>query len=846
MTHPVARASNHRRPWLARITLVIVLVGFVALAARVAISIGEPDLLEQKLAGAERFIYYRLTASEGPRFELAPDDKALRLVTHVVVPPSAGGYDPARVVEYGVRVVVELDGGKAWTRDIYTRSRQSKARWTGDTNGMWLDENTFVPSSSLQLTDDRLLVVALPSPLPAKSTARITLLGDVREGYVRGYVPVARENVARRVRDLPDRDRARIAAQIGHLPWDRIPDPDELAAMRFTERRLSAEGKEGADYSTRTLFTTGFRLRTEATLERGLLVTAARAAAINVVGPARIEMAIARAAAPATAPAADGVFEISLVGESAAPPPVVIALPPFGGRTRRTVDIPAGVFTIALAASAAVRVELATPATHAVVLGGTPGAPLVPDEQLATAFVTDDDAPIEIAIDGPPDLLSRVLRIDVRALASEPTADVLTPVVASSVAGNVVIETVDDAGAVIATTTTPFESVASSFELAKLPGRLAASVCEPASVRYVVPTGGRAVRIRSDKRALVQVQTPIAIAPPPDRLEPPYDTVVLSTMKWRYARFLERGWLALRPRNVAPERIALLASQARLEPREVPPPSELRGTAIATGGARQTIIERVATEDVADFIAKWDVGHYTRLVPDQVTKLDLGRLPTRPTIRYRADDSVGATAKIAIDGATRDDQLSAARGTLRLDRALTGIHDVRVETDARVELLVDRPPAAGTRAELYALRTISRIARRVRVNVTKRSAAKQNVNILLYTTSASSAETVRVTIDGGAPARVSGAALATWTLADRTVALPPADRPPTLGFADTNGGRLYPRRVVVALGDDLPAGSHTIEIAVTNDDAWARLFTLDDAPTAPRARQWRESVEETP
>ncbi|MBA3501284.1 MAG: hypothetical protein H0T65_12980, partial [Deltaproteobacteria bacterium] len=60
MTHPVAHALRHRRVWLARATLVIVLAGFVALAARVAISLADPDLLEQKIAGAERYIYYKL------------------------------------------------------------------------------------------------------------------------------------------------------------------------------------------------------------------------------------------------------------------------------------------------------------------------------------------------------------------------------------------------------------------------------------------------------------------------------------------------------------------------------------------------------------------------------------------------------------------------------------------------------------------------------------------------------------------------------------------------------------------------------------------------------------------
>jgi hypothetical protein len=53
MTHPVAHALRGR-PWLARATLAIVLLGFLALGARVAMSLDAPDLMEQKLAGAER------------------------------------------------------------------------------------------------------------------------------------------------------------------------------------------------------------------------------------------------------------------------------------------------------------------------------------------------------------------------------------------------------------------------------------------------------------------------------------------------------------------------------------------------------------------------------------------------------------------------------------------------------------------------------------------------------------------------------------------------------------------------------------------------------------------------
>src|SRR5262249_5327885 len=139
-------------------------------------------------------------------------------------------------------------------------------------------------------------------------------------------------------------------------------------------------------------------------------------------------------------------------------------------------------------------------------------------------------------------------------------------------------------------------------------------------------------------------------------------------------------------------------------------------------------------------------------------------------------------------------------------------------TAAKVRMLIDRPPAAGAGAELYALRSVYRIdaGRTVRVSVVKHGPAPQNVNIVVYarTAAADPNAPVRVVIDGGAPPRLPGVAVLRWTLADRTLPMPPADRAGTLGFANTRGGAMQPRLIVIALGDHLPAGTHTIDLSV--------------------------------
>jgi hypothetical protein len=410
----------------------------------------------------------------------------------------------------------------------------------------------------------------------------------------------------------------------------------------------------------------------------------------------------------------------------------------------------------------------------------------------------------------------------------------------------------------VASSTARIESEVSAYETAQFFGKLVATVCEPVNVRFVVPPAGREVRLRADRPALLAVSTAVALSPPQDRLDVPYDTVPLQAMLWRYARYVERGWLTVRARNhdaLAPERTAALATQARLEPREVPPAPELNGTALAPAGRleRQTVVERIAPEDVAGFVTRWAEGHYTRLVPGRAAKLDLARVPSRPQLQYWATgadtDVVGAAVKIAVDGKPLElDVFPAAQGAIQLPAGLAGVRTVTVDTAAPVRLLVDRPPAGGG-GELYALRSVFRIdaGRTVRVTVPKRRAAPQNVNIVVYarTPAADPGAAVRVVIDGGAPARITGVALTKWTLADRTLPLPAADRPATLGFANVaRGGALHPRLIAIALGDDLPAGAHTIELSVTGaSGAWGRFFTLEDAPIAPRALQWRDATD---
>jgi hypothetical protein len=359
-------------------------------------------------------------------------------------------------------------------------------------------------------------------------------------------------------------------------------------------------------------------------------------------------------------------------------------------------------------------------------------------------------------------------------------------------------------------------------------------VGEPVAVRFVVPAGGRELRIRSDAPALVTISTPLSTST--DVIAPPYDRIALTTLVWRYARFAERSWLTMRPSNLemlGSERAITVLAQTRLEPREVPPAPESVGTSLAPTERleRQTLIERVTAEDVADVLAHWSGAHHTRLVPGKPITLDFSRAPDRPSL----DGQRLPTSVLASTG-----------GKIDLPRGLTGTHKLEVETTAPVRLLVDRPPVTGG-AELYTLRTVYRVpddGQPVRIKVTKRGKDAQTVNVVLYTPNVVDAgTTIRATIDRGAPARVEGVALAKWTIADRTVPLPVADRPASVGFTDVaRGGPLRPHLLPIALGDDVLPGTHTIELRVTGGrPIWGRFFILDGGgPLAARAVQWRD------
>ncbi|MEJ7602901.1 MAG: hypothetical protein WKG01_33745, partial [Kofleriaceae bacterium] len=429
--------------------------------------------------------------------------------------------------------------------------------------------------------------------------------------------------------------------------------------------------------------------------------------------------------------------------------------------------------------------------------------------------------------------------IDVRPL-TDPSVPLATPITAK-----LVIETADARGKLIATTTAEVASIRAPLEMLQLFAKQTSAIAEPIGFRFIVPPGGRSLRIRSDKPAMVQFYSPIELSPPFDALDVPYKDVIALTTMWRYARYADRGWLPLRASNhvaLGPDRLVRLAAQTRLEKRIVPP--EIEADAVIPEGRpdRQVAIERL---DLARARQAWEPGFFLRLESGQSTRVDFSKSPAQPEIQYWATEAMlGKTIEVAIDGdPVESHRVTSTRGRIKLP-GLTGVHAVAATAAAGARILIDRPPVAS-RGELYAMRTVYRLDRPLRLRINKRSREPVNLDVMVYARGAGArpGTMFHATIDGGKPERIAGVALQQWTLAERAVPFEASQKEAIAGFAGVGDRvRLFPRLFVVSLGDDLPVGTHTVEIRVSGDrEVWGRIFTLSAGKTdAPRALQWRD------
>jgi hypothetical protein len=833
--------------------LVAVLVGLAGLTLQIVRTLGTPpEALERKLTGAKKSLYYRVTASEGPELRLTGTERDLHFIAHAIL-PGAPPYDPTRQLVYGLRLTLSSDEREVWRRDIYTRSRQSKG---APAAGLWQEENAFTLEPGVQVTDDRLIAVHLPDGLVRPGLRLdVRLVGDAEEGLLRLYERVERPpaRVELRLRSLAPVQREELAEQLSFTPWDRLDAAERNARLRLQGLRRSADGREGEDYATRTLYTTNFRVPIDEQAPlAGTLVTPARAAAINVVGPVDVTLSVTRA--PAVAPSVvPATLLVRSLGEGGQPAPWIVPVPPAPAAQTRILTVPAGLHSLHLTTDArdGVQVLLNTPPGARAQLGpARPGAgldePLLPEEQLLPGYVIGPDTPpVELDLAGPDDLLGRTVRVDARLLPPPTPPGTLAR-------GRLEVELVGDGGRG-SRQTVELESLVAPFEEVRLRKAETRIVAEPTGFRMVAPLGTRKILVRAAQQTHVRLYTLVTLSPSPDALEPPFDQVQLKIMMWRYAPFDERSWVS----RLADNHLALaplvgkLAAQVRLEPAPppVPPVGALAQTLLPEGAPeKQVIIEHVRPEEMVAF--QWTDGYYTQVRPGRPQKLKVAG-PAPPKLQVwvlgGAEENLGHELHVAVDGEPLASfVLSSTRAAFTMPYVAPGVHTFVVSTDApNLRLLLDQQPAGG--GDILALRNLYRVTGRLAVSVRKPAGpAPLTLDLIVYTTGPEPDPKAlyKVTIDGGVPRHAEGVALARFSPGLRTEPLPAADREPILGFADTADRTvLYPRLIAVGLGDDLAPGVHTITVEPLRGQraaTWMRFFIMTTArPDTEKAIQWR-------
>src|SRR5262249_25514089 len=258
---------------------------------------------------------------------------------------------------------------------------------------------------------------------------------------------------------------------------------------------------------------------------------------------------------------------------------------------------------------------------------------------------------------------------------------------------------------------------------------------------------------------------------------------------------------------------------------------------------KQVILERVLPEEMTAY--KWTDGYYTAIRPGRPQRVKVAS-PAPPKIQYwvlgLAEVNLGRDVTIKVDGRVLANELvTTTRGAWTLPYVAPGAHTVVVETDApNLRILLDQEPAGG--GEIVALRNFYRMSGKLRVTA-RRPAGDQptTINIILYSTSREpDAKTqYRITLDGGAPRHAEGVALMHFSPGMRTAPMPPADREPILGFADTADRTVYhPRFIAVGLGDDLaPRPPPPARAAGAGLAAQHRGPFFRDAPRRARRRE---------
>ncbi|ACY12678.1 hypothetical protein [Haliangium ochraceum] len=861
--------------------------------------------MAQKLASAQRLSYHVITPTQGPRFELYGSERRIKIVSHPVLDPSLD-YDPRRTINYGLRLELHHANRLLWHHEVNLETRQSKLDWS---DGLWMHENAFTSRLDLELGDDRMVIVHLPEDFPPGSQLAVRLLGDPERGLVRVYQRVPREESAREnvLKRLDESGGNALVDHNSYEPWTLLDVDEKLDRLHHTYQRLAPVGEPGFDFTSLSVFYTGFRTAVEELEgDRGLLLERQQGLVVNVLGPTSVRVELRRGARDsdrvdenlaaegsdsAASDASAAVVRVRAVSEYARAPgqqsgtrPAAMRWElPVPGTTRPSfheLSLPTGLHSLHFFTDARTPVRLDISGPPLSQFGTMPyldydehDRRLLPDERRLAVFETGPgQLPVEGGFFAPDDPRAQIVRIDVRTLLTSTPRGVADepPLANAHFETGLAIEFLDGQGKVMSAEQQVVRAPYTPFERIERTDDSVVSVTEPVGLRLIAPPSTHSVRVSASRDVALRLYR---FLEGEDVFQAPYDLALSDTL-WRYAPRDRRQWFHTTPSNapalLEAEQRALLVAQVRLIPhgsgsgdgegdgdggRDGRPPPSYALKPIGRP-AQHEIHEPVPPRRFVELMRRWPPGMSTKIPAARTMRLRSdGR--ARPRLDYLVPTAaLGDEVTVRVDGDVVDTRrFTTTRGHWRLPRLSRGDHAFTIETSARsATFLIDQPPAPAAaggpaRFSLVRRRTVYALGTQpLEVEVRKPAGQSVRVTMVVYAPWTEDRDDISVhaIIGGGVPKRVPRTPFARITVAERSETLPASEATAPATFADREHPLVgYPRFISVPLGDDLLPGNHRVGFSLRNSQPlWARFYVTHVAPQpSEEALQWRFAAE---
>ncbi len=362
-------------------------------------------------------------------------------------------------------------------------------------------------------------------------------------------------------------------------------------------------------------------------------------------------------------------------------------------------------------------------------------------------------------------------------------------------------------------------------------------VSEAAVFRLHVPTGSRRVEVFGDERVLAVAFVDQTAAPP--QREPPYDFEPPEGFALRYAPHVVSPWVVLTPDNLSEllrqERQHLLTTQVRIEPLRVTSRAVAPRVLEAAGGL---IVRKVFVPSALPASQPLPPNGWALL--DSTLETSTLALESPMVVAFAADENqLGGTWRLWLGEQLLIENALSLRTGRRTVSAPRARGKLRVEGLGPAGVLFARArPVAGGR--IFKHQTVYGLpaGQTARFPFDRRPGELLSVAVIGVAQGDLGPLELSYRVDGGAPARVAGHYRRRATEWRGRRALAFGTRGRALVWAepfDTAAGPLPDRMAaaLIALGDDLPTGPHTLTITRPAHN-----------PRAARNRLWIRAVVE--